>query len=60
MVAGVVLALPFFLEPLWWRYYDGYFSGPLAVWIVEIGVGIALLGLVVVAARRQGPRLASG
>jgi hypothetical protein len=53
IVAGAALALPFFAEPFAWRMYGAFPMGPLAVWVVEIGVGIALLGLVLVLARRR-------
>jgi hypothetical protein len=56
IVAGVAIALPFFVEPVWWRVYDGFLKGPLVVWFVEIAVGIALLGWVLVARRPLTPR----
>ncbi len=49
IVAGVAIALPFFVEPVAWRVYDGFAKGPLVVWFVEIAVGITLLGWVLVA-----------
>jgi hypothetical protein len=49
IVAGVAIALPFFVEPLAWRVYDGFLQGPLVVWVVEIGAGIALVGWVFLA-----------
>jgi hypothetical protein len=51
IVAGVAIALPFFVEPVWWRVYDGLLKGPLVLWLAEIAVGITLLGLVLVARR---------
>jgi hypothetical protein len=51
IVAGVAIALPFFVEPIWWRVYDGFLKGPLVVWFVEIAVGFMLLGWVLVARR---------
>ena len=51
IVAGVAIALPFIVEPVAWRVYDGFARGPLVVWFVEIAVGIALLGWVLVARR---------
>jgi hypothetical protein len=51
IVAGVAIALPFTVEPLAWRVYVGFGQGPLVVWLVEIAVGIALLGWVLVARR---------
>jgi hypothetical protein len=52
IVAGVAIALPFIVEPVAWRVYDGFGRGPLVVWLVEMAVGITLLGWVLVA-RRQ-------
>jgi hypothetical protein len=49
IVAGVAIALPFFAEPVAWRVYDGFGKGPLVVWLVEIAVGITLLGWVLMA-----------
>jgi hypothetical protein len=56
IVAGVAIALPFFVEPVAWRVYDGFVRGPLVVWFVEIAVGITLLGWVFVARRQLTPR----
>jgi hypothetical protein len=49
IVAGVAIALPFFVEPVAWRVYDGFGKGPLVVWLVEIAVGITVLGWVLMA-----------
>ena len=51
IVAGVAIALPFFVEQVWWRVYDGFLKRPLIVWIVEVAVGITFLGWVFVARR---------
>ena len=51
IVAGVAIALPFIVEPVAWRVYVGFGQGPLVVWLVEIAVGITLLGWVLVARR---------
>jgi hypothetical protein len=51
IVAGVAIALPFIVEPVAWRVYDGFGRGPLVVWLVEIAVGITLLGWVLMARR---------
>ena len=51
IVAGVAIALPFLVEPVLWRVYDGFLKGPLVVWFVEIAVGITLLGSVLTARR---------
>ena len=51
LVAGVAIALPFFVEPVAWRVFDGFLKGPLVVWFVEIAVGMTLFGWVLVARR---------
>ena len=51
ILAGVAIALPFMVEPVAWRAYDGFGRGPLVVWFVEIAVGVTLLGWVFVARR---------
>lgn len=56
IAAGVAIALPFLVEPLAWRVYDGFLKGPLAVWAVEIAAGIALLSWVLLARRRLASR----
>ena len=52
IVAGVAIALPFIVEPVAWRVYVGFGKGPLVVWLVEIAVGITLLGWVLAARSR--------
>jgi hypothetical protein len=47
IVAGVALALPFIVEPAAWRVYVGFGQGPLVLWLVEVAVGIAILGWVI-------------
>ena len=47
IVAGVALALPFLVEPVAWRVYVGFGQGPLVLWLVEVAVGIAILGWVI-------------
>ena len=49
IVAGVAMALPFIVEPAAWRVYVGFGQGPLVVWLVEVAVGIAILGWVIAA-----------
>jgi hypothetical protein len=53
LVAGVAIALPFIVEPAAWRVYAGFGQGPLVLWLVEVAVGIAILGWVI-AARSRG------
>ncbi len=52
-MAGVAIALPFIVEPAAWRVSVGFGQGPLVLWLVEVAVGIAILGWVI-AARRRG------
>jgi hypothetical protein len=42
--AGVAIALPFIVEPAAWRVYVGFGQGPLVLWLVEVAVGITILG----------------
>jgi hypothetical protein len=49
IVAGVAIALPFIVEPAAWRAYDGFGRGPLVLWLVEVAVGVAILGWVIAA-----------
>jgi hypothetical protein len=51
ILAGGAIALPFIVEPVAWRVYDGFLKGPFVVWFVELAVGITLLGWVLVARR---------
>ena len=54
IVAGVAIALPFIVEPAAWRVYVGFGQGPLVLWLVEVAVGIAILGWVIAARRPLG------
>ena len=47
IVAGVAIALPFIVEPAAWRVSVGFGQGPLVLWLVEVAVGIAILGWVI-------------
>jgi Family of unknown function (DUF6518) len=47
IVAGVALALPFIVEPAAWRVYVGFGQGPLVLWLVEVAIGITILGWVI-------------
>jgi hypothetical protein len=47
IVAGVALALPFIVEPAAWRVYVGFGQSPLVLWLVEVAVGITILGWVI-------------
>jgi hypothetical protein len=57
IVAGVAIALPFIVEPAAWRVYVGFGQGPPVIWLVEVAVGIAILGWFV---GRKRPRANSG
>ena len=67
IVAGVAIALPFIVEPAAWRVYIGFGQGPLVLWLVEVAVGIAILGWVIAtrfhlgnSSRLRRPRKPSG
>jgi hypothetical protein len=53
MVPVVLLALPFFVEPLAWRVCEGHLKGPATVWVCEAIVGVGLLAVMTVVSRRQ-------
>ena len=53
---GLVLALPFVLEPWAWSLGLGYAQGPVPIWYVETAVGLALVAWVVIASRRRAAR----
>ena len=53
LLDGIVLAVPFILEPWAWSLGLGYAQGPLPIWYVEAAVGLALLVWVIVASRRR-------
>jgi hypothetical protein len=43
LLAGAALAAPFFAESWTWPIYNGYYQGPLDVWVVEVIVGLMVL-----------------
>jgi hypothetical protein len=51
LVAGVAVAMPFIAEPLLWPIYNGFYKGPLVVWVAEVAVGLLLLAWIVSAWR---------
>jgi hypothetical protein len=51
IVAGVAIALPFLVEPIAWRVRAGFLMDPLVLWLVEVGVGIAITVCVLVVRR---------
>jgi hypothetical protein len=54
IVAGVALALPFVVEPVAWRVYVGFAQGPMALWLVEVAVGLTILAWVIAGRRALG------
>jgi hypothetical protein len=50
-VAGLAIGLPFLLEPVARRVYDGFLKCPSAVWLLEGAVGLTLVSAVLVARR---------
>jgi hypothetical protein len=53
LVAGVLLALAFILEPVGWLVVHGSVWPPYAIWLVEVCLGVALLVWVLVSSRRR-------
>lgn len=56
LVPTILLALPFFVEPLAWLAYLGRLQGPATVWLCEALVGIGLLAVMAIVSRRQPVR----
>jgi hypothetical protein len=56
IIAGVAVGIPFIAEPWLWPLRDGYFKGPLGVWVVEVAVGVAVFAWVAAAWRRDQAR----
>jgi len=52
-LALVAVVAPFVAEPLAWRIYRGFLPGPAYIWVVELAVGVAVLGWMV--SRRRLP-----
>jgi len=46
LVAGLAVALPFFVEPVLWPIRNGHYQGPWGVWATEVSVGLLFLGFV--------------
>jgi hypothetical protein len=55
LIAGAAVAVPFVAEPLLWPIYDGFYKGPVFVWIAEVAVGLLLLSWVLIVWRRSRP-----
>jgi hypothetical protein len=53
LVSGLILALAFILEPPGWLVVHGSVWPPYVLWIVEVGLGVALLVWVVISSRRR-------
>ena len=60
LVPVVLLALPFFMEPVAWRVLDGHLKGPATIWVGEAIVGVGLLAVMTVVSRRQAVREGAG
>ena len=52
VIPAALLALPFFVEPLAWRVYNGYLKGPAITWLCEALVGAGLLAVMILVSRR--------
>jgi hypothetical protein len=39
----IAVSLPFLIEPLLWRAYEGHLRGPGLIWVAEVAVGVAIL-----------------
>ncbi len=50
-MAGLAIGLPFLLEPVARRVYDGLLKCPSALWLLEGAVGLTLVSAVLVARR---------
>lgn len=55
-VVLAMLALPFLLEPWAWRLHQGFWEPPMALWVGETVLGLAVLGVVAVLAHREPAR----
>jgi len=55
LMAGIVLGAPFLVEPVLWLLRNGYFKGPVVIWIGEAVVGLAVLAGMAVTSHRARP-----
>jgi hypothetical protein len=53
LVAGLALALPFFVEPVLWPIRNGHYQGPSGLWAVEVSVGFLFVSSVLTFRRRS-------
>ena len=49
VIAGVLVGLPFVLEPLGWTVIKGYLPHPYSIWIIEAVLGMGVLVWIIVA-----------
>lgn len=56
LIPAMLLALPFFLEPVAWRAYDGYLKGPTIISGCEAAAGVGLLVTMGLLSRRGSVR----
>ncbi len=52
IICGVAIALALIAEPAAWWAYTGLVKGPVALWVVEIALGLALLAWFVAVSTR--------
>ena len=43
LIAGLAIAAPFIAEPWVWPIYNGYYKGPIVVWVAEVAVGLLVI-----------------
>src|SRR5207237_1067913 len=55
ILAGVALGVPFLVEPLLWPLRNGYFKGPLVIWLTEVAIGLMVAAFMASASRRGRP-----
>jgi hypothetical protein len=58
LLPGLALGVPFLIEPLAWPIRNGYFKGPVGIWIGEVGIGVVVLAVMMAGSRRAPPRSA--
>jgi hypothetical protein len=52
LIAGLANAAPFIAEPWLWAIYNGYYKGPIVVWVAEIALGVLVAVWAVTSWRR--------
>jgi hypothetical protein len=53
LLAWIPIAVPFLVEPVLWRAYQGKLQGPTIIWLAEVAVGLGLLSVLGVAWQRR-------